>query len=457
MRFPPDLSVLPVLAILCPALLLLACTGEPWQPTGMPDAESGDSGGTSDAGTSGDGPGPDALAARADAGDSAASPDATASDARATHDSGPVAPRDAATAVACDGPRAGFAPRDLGEGPGVFRGLAVRQGELFASTFDGVWSRDASASTSAAWRRRGLAGQELGRILVTRTGALLTTRFKFGTTTPGIFRSGDGGTSWTTHGEALLQRDSGAYWPALDLVAVQVGRTERLVAGLDGGGLAVSDDDGRTWRIALRPQNCPHCPLLPDPLVPSRIFQGCECPLDAAWIASVDLASEPPVSTDILDPRVLDNRRINSFALSTAGNLFAGVEGGMVRLPRRPDGSVDPGSHRWLFRADETSSLPYVYVSAIWVDPCDEDHVIFAGYTQASGDCRGGRVPLYVYETRDAGRTLTPVTLPGVMPCDAFITFAGPLDAERSRWGMTVAVGLGTDARRTRIFVIDRE
>jgi hypothetical protein len=133
---------------------------------------------------------------------------------------------------------------------------------------------------------------------------------------------------------------------------------------------------------------------------PGTLFQGCEAPLDNAWVATQEIDPANPFTLANFTfvaggpDYALENRRPNATASGPArpGTVYVGLEGALIAL--------DPNGFDFVFRAgQEGDETPYVYVGAIWLDPEDPDHIVFGG------GINGENTALWLFETRDHGDT----------------------------------------------------
>lgn len=89
--------------------------------------------------------------------------------------------------------------------------------------------------------------------------------------------------------------------------------------------------------------------------------------------------------------------------------LYVGTEGGLLWIDE--DDEWD-----WIYRSEGGGEagygeeFRYTYVTAVWVNPTDSDHVVFGGASQEPD------LALELYETTDGGDTVERVQLPGDIP-----------------------------------------
>jgi hypothetical protein len=299
--------------------------------------------------------------------------------------------------------------RDLGFPVGAAQATAVAatEQEVFVGTADGVWRRALDAS--ADWSRAGLRGRYVRTLLTAGASIILAGAGRYDDTAlPGTFhRSTDGARTWCSSGGDLFRyafRGRVTAIPMEQLIrdpGLEGGGLGVLYANMTGASIAASRDGGATWQyVFLGPD------LYGDPCVlhvtgraPHLLYQGCEAPLDSAWIQSFDVSARSGVlanPTRIVTDQDIGNRRPNSFASSHGPPdiIYAGLEGALIRL--------QPPSWSWLYRYPVSGSAGfgrYTYIRFIWVDPCDPVHLVFGGGTQA-------RNTFDLYETFDQGATL---------------------------------------------------
>lgn len=322
----------------------------------------------------------------------------------------------AAMLATCD---RGIAPdrwRDLGELPAAaatalnHTPLVVSGGRVLVGTSDGIWARPLDGT--GAWTPAGLAGVA---VFATRSDpADDATIFAAGQPVadleaPPFYRSDDGGLSWIPSASFPRNSFDGSTEPFYDL-ALAPDDAGRLYANLSGPSIAISIDGGMNWSLANGETDV----FFGDPCVihiraaaPTTLYQGCEAPLDDAWVATwdIDLANPFELSNFTFvaggPDFALGNRRPNALASGPArrGTLYAGLEGALIAL--------DGAGFEFVFKADDgAADPPYVYVSAIWLDPDDPDHLAFGG------GVNGENESLALFETRDGGATQSRVRAP---------------------------------------------
>jgi hypothetical protein len=152
---------------------------------------------------------------------------------------------------------------------------------------------------------------------------------------------------------------------------------------------------------------------------------GCEAILDIATISSSQLDPEQPF--DFTQPGpwqvpfdVLGNRRPNAFGFSSGrpDTIYGGVEGGLLAIH-------SDGTSEWVFQGGEPETpWPYAYITAIWVDPDDAEHLIFGGKPSGTDD------RLSLFETRDHGATLEMIEPPEIFGDPAVVQIAPSGDGD---------------------------
>lgn len=195
----------------------------------------------------------------------------------------------------------------------------------------------------------------------------------FAATQEGLYRTADGGTSWSavTSGNVIL--------PA-DCVIIAPGAPATLYAAKSGTGVFKSTDDGFTWTTANNglTDNTIRV-LVIDPTSPETIYIG----TDTAIFRSVDGAN----SWSALDLPVADPE-IDAIAIdgSDPDTIYAGTNG--AGILKSTDGGLS-----WSVL---TSGLANLYVHAIAIDPSNSD-VLYAG------TCHDEVNYHYIYKSTDGG------------------------------------------------------
>jgi hypothetical protein len=326
----------------------------------------------------------------------------------------------AITALVASIAACGSNPADRWEDVGALPALATTAlnhtpmvasgGRILVGTSDGIWARPAEGPGN--WIQAGLAG--IGVFATRRHPMIESTLFAAGQpvddpAAPPFYRSDDGGATWIPSASFPRNPFDGSAEPFFDL-AVAPDDPDRLYANLSGPSVAISTDGGQNWVLANGETEV----FFGDPCVihvlestPGTLFQGCEAPLDNAWVATQDIDPANPFALANFTfvaggpDFALENRRPNAMASGPArpGTLYVGLEGALIAL--------DLDGFEFVFEAgQEADETPYVYVGAIWVDPEDPDHLVFGG------GINGENTALWLFETRDHGKTLRQIRPP---------------------------------------------
>lgn len=120
-------------------------------------------------------------------------------------------------------------------------------GELYAATEDGLYR---SADGIERWQERAELADGISAVTVGPDGDTVYA----GTIPPRIYRSDDGGHTWRRlEGfEAIPTADNwflAPHPPHVRTLVVHPDAPDRLVAGIDGGGVYASEDRGATWEL----------------------------------------------------------------------------------------------------------------------------------------------------------------------------------------------------------------
>lgn len=307
--------------------------------------------------------------------------------------------------------------RDLGAIPSVSNAHAalVLGSSILVGTADGVWKH--ALDGSGSWQRIGAPGLDV-RVLRSLPGSPDTI---FAGGDPGaqagvipFYRSDDGGATWSPGASGLFD-DFGGSWIAMADLAIQPAVASAdtstpplpvLYANMSGTSIARSRDLGNTWQYVVG--SATHylnsdCVIAILPAAPDTLYQGCEAPLDDAWIGVYDIGDTTSTLgqahhiTDISTGPGIGNRRPNGFATFSwdPASLYAGLEGGLV--------VVHGTDWQWLWQAPESGGSAagaYTYVRAIWLDPKDPNHLLFGGGGAQEDSVRDG-----LHETHDRGAT----------------------------------------------------
>jgi hypothetical protein len=357
---------------------------------------------------------------------------------------------------ACENGGNAEAWRDLGEVPAaVSSGLnhtpmVISGDQILVGTSNGLWARPLDGPGD--WEQVGLQGVSI--FATRRHPTLEGTLFAAGQpvsdprSSP-FYRSDDGGNTWVPSAAWPSNPFELSSEPFFDL-AIAPDDPDRLYANLSGPSVAISTDGGVTWVLANGETEV----FFGDPCVvhvlesrPATLFQGCEAPLDNAWVATQDIDPADPFTLANFafvaggPDFALENRRPNSFASGPArpGTLYAGLEGALIAL--------DDAGFDFVFRAEEGAiDPPYAYVTAIWLDPDDPDHLVFGG------GVNGENAVLSLFETRDHGATIRRIRPPGGLQ-DPAVEQILPVGSGELAVLISEAENSGDDVRSLRLFV----
>ena len=142
-------------------------------------------------------------------------------------------------------------PTHVLESRGV-REMARIGARTFAGTGDGLYRSD---DGGRSWTPSGLEGREVWQVRDDGNGLLYA-----GTAPTALYRSEDGGATWTEV-ETLARLAKAGGWcvpldPPVDGRArALVADGERLRVGVEVGGIALSDDAGESWTVVLPGEN----------------------------------------------------------------------------------------------------------------------------------------------------------------------------------------------------------
>ena len=142
-------------------------------------------------------------------------------------------------------------------------------GRCFAGTGDGLFVSDDCGRT---WRASGLEGREVWQVRDDGNGLLYA-----GTAPTGLFRSEDHGDTWTEIAGLAELADAGGWCIPLDPPIKARARAlvvsgERIWAGVEVGGIAVSEDAGETWSTVLPGDNPDLHMLFAHPAQPETLY-----------------------------------------------------------------------------------------------------------------------------------------------------------------------------------------
>jgi len=233
----------------------------------------------------------------------------------------------------------------------AFTSIAVSDGVIVAGTTDGIWrSSDKGKSWHASNDRLSIRHV---RWIAGSSHIPLT--FLIGTEPAGIFISNDGGKTWSSKPEIGRFRDmNGWYLPYSPkagcirgfALAKPDNHRGRMYAAVEVGGVLISDDSGKTWKLA----------------------EGSDGKPD--FNRELGTMVHPDVHSITVHPSSPD-----LVTAATGGGLYRSADGG----------------RSW-------QSIYQCYIRAVWVDPADARHLI-AG--PADGVSRNGRIE----ESYDGGQT----------------------------------------------------
>lgn len=343
----------------------------------------------------------------------------------------------AATALAaCDNDRSWSLPdaewqwADLG-GPdaatpelvGNHETLVVTNDTLLLGTADGVWRRPLGGT--ADWERAGLEGRTVQALAQSADGARLVAAGYDARDEqlPTAWYSLTGGQDWIAAAAwpraAPGQPDAGVgfRFAALEPDPLDA---DVLYGNLDADTVAVTVDGGATWLLS----DGATMPNFGYPCVAHRprgarvLLQGCELPLDVAWVGARDVDSDDRFTLANFrflfgypDLQEIGNRRINSIVPVSGRDdrILVGVEGGLLELTAT-DGEW---SHRdaidshVLYRSDgDNPNRPYAYIRAIAPLSSTGRRVLFGGTVN------GANAVLSLFETTNGGLTVRRVPAP---------------------------------------------
>lgn len=300
--------------------------------------------------------------------------------------------------------------------------LVVTGTHLLLGTADGVWRR--ALSGTDPWQRVGLDGLAVHAIAVTRDGSRVVAAGldPNNDRAPTAWYSTDGGTSWTP-ASTWPQGPPGSPFEGVSFpfyaLEPDAEDADVVYGGMSGDTVAVTVDGGATWVMSDGVSD----PSFGDACVPHRpaevlvLLQGCELPLDTAWVGArrvieQDRFSLPDFRFLYGYPNLeeLENRRINSIAGLRGRNdrVLVGVEGGLVELTTQSGQWSDREdiAARWIMRVEESSTLPYAYIRAIATLDAQGEHLLFGGTVNGENET------LSLFETMDGGRNLSQLRAP---------------------------------------------
>ena len=157
----------------------------------------------------------------------------------------------------CAGTSKGVFTLDHGKATQVLASRGVRElvrirGRCLAGTGDGLFASD---DCGRSWRASGLEGNEVWQIRDDGNGTLYA-----GTAPTGLHRSEDHGDTWTEIDTLAELAEAGGWCiptdpPIKARTRALVVSGSRIWAGVEVGGIAVSEDAGETWSVVLPGDN----------------------------------------------------------------------------------------------------------------------------------------------------------------------------------------------------------
>lgn len=295
--------------------------------------------------------------------------------------------------------------------------LVVVGNALLIGTDDGVWRRPLDGI--ADWERAGLEGRAIHALTKTAGGTrLVAAGYDRGDpNAPSVWYSLTGGQNWVP----------ASTWPRIAAGKPNAGRAyvfaslepdpvdaNVVYGGLDADTVAVTTDGGATWILA----NGATEPNFGYPCVSHRprnapvLLQGCELPLDVAWVGARTIDEDDRYSLTSFrflfgypDMTEIGNRRINAIVPVSGRDdrVLVGVEGGLLELTSM-DGDWserDEIASRVYYRSDgDSATRPYTYMRAIAPLSGDGRHAVFGGTVN------GTNTSLSLFETFNGGLTV---------------------------------------------------
>ena len=301
--------------------------------------------------------------------------------------------------------------------------LAIVGGDLLLGTADGFWRRPLAGN--ADWQRAGLEGRAIHALARTADGTrLVAAGFDpRDASAPTAWYSTSGGLDWTPAATwprgAPGRPDAGISFRFATLEPDPLDANV-LYGGLDADSIAVTVDGGATWLMtdgALSP-NFGYACVPHRPRGANVLLQGCELPLDVAWIGARNVSANDRLTLTSFrylfgypDLAALGNRRINSIATPSGreDRVLVGVEGGLLELTAT-DGGWTTGhalDARWVYLSNgDDPRRPYAYIRAIAPLSADGRHVLFGGTVNGTNE------ELSLFETSGGGAVVRRVAPP---------------------------------------------
>jgi hypothetical protein len=224
--------------------------------------------------------------------------------------------------------------------------LRQTNGHVLAGTNDGVYR---SADAGRSWQRAGLDGRE---VLEMMTAPADPRTVYAGTVPASLFRSRDGGSTWSEVDSFTRAFDSETWglpsiagWPAgarAHSIVVDAADPEQCLVGIEVGGVVRSADHGSTWLTTL-PGGVPDIHyVVADPERPERLY----C---STGFGRIGKLAEVP-----------DKQRIaGMFASDDGGQSWRYIWEGMLHRYTRPL-CIDPRPPHALTVGTAPSARPYI-------------------------------------------------------------------------------------------------
>jgi hypothetical protein len=301
--------------------------------------------------------------------------------------------------------------------------LVVAGNTLLLGTADGVWRRPLGGN--ADWERSGLEGRVVHALAANANGARLVAAGYDA-------RDERLPTAWYSL-TAAQDWIAAAAWPRAAPGQPDAGVGFRFAflepdpedpdvvyGGLDADTAAVTIDGGATWLLAdgATMPNFGYPCVAHRPRTADVLLQGCELPLDVAWVGARDVEIDDRFTLANFrfvfgypELAEIGNRRINSIVPVSGrpDRILVGVEGGLLELTTT-DGEWsgrDAIDSRVIYRSDgHNASRPYTYVRAIAPLSDGGRQVLFGGTVNGPNEV------LSLFETWNGGLTIRRVPTP---------------------------------------------
>ncbi|MES2744694.1 MAG: hypothetical protein V4655_04665 [Bdellovibrionota bacterium] len=285
--------------------------------------------------------------------------------------------------------------------------LSLTENHVYALSGQTLYGRTPGDNEGNAWNEIETFEYELNDIY-TVSGSpdtiILTLKDAFETLPLRI--SHDGGKSWAAYGSEFADQPEKV---GLEYeVPKQFFREDsgKLYASLSGLNTVVSTDLGRTWTYALGRQPEGACPggesrTITLPAHPGVIFKSQDCPLKDSTVASVSTVPTEQKLEKLIDESFLGQKTPKTLAASASlpDTLFVGVDDGIVRY------DVKERKSDWLMKASSEQEWSG-YLTQIWVDPSQPDHIVVSGYP------RDSKLEFLLFESKDNGKTFESLRSP---------------------------------------------